>query len=258
MVATRPGLLEFSCAQRAELVRSFDQRYGEMERVLWCLSKNSRAPLIDGRSSSVVEALVWTVKSWWGIQGVRSEARALIAQALADSEWSAALFEEPPRVADDAEEFAFDRVTSLVAQSMALGLPRREFSLASKVLHWLLPWRIPVYDGFVRQSLGLPVLPDHPEDAYRVITRKLLAAAREDAAEDCEWLGGLEPRAPLRGFDKCLWLSGGGSAGTAAEVKDPWRIVSRLGLDRSADIMTSNRRVRSRLARSHSPGSQLT
>lgn len=34
---------------------------------------------------------------------------------------------------------------------------RREFSLASKVLHWLMPWRIPVYDSFVRGMLGVPV-----------------------------------------------------------------------------------------------------
>jgi hypothetical protein len=33
---------------------------------------------------------------------------------------------------------------------MSLGVPRREYSLASKVLHWLMPWQVPVYDSFVR------------------------------------------------------------------------------------------------------------
>jgi hypothetical protein len=205
-----------------------------MEQVLWCLSKNCRGPLLEGRSSPVLEALVWKLKSWWGIQGVPAEAKTLMARALAESRWSADLFEEPAAVADDAAKYAFDRVSTLVDRCMALGLRRHEFSLASKVLHWLLPWRIPAYDAFVRKSLGIPES-DDLAGVYRVVTKELLAATREAATEDCEWLGPLEPRSPLRGFDKCLWWTGGGGASRAAEVKNPRHVFSELGLDPGAD-----------------------
>src|SRR4051794_31619784 len=80
-------------------------------------------------------------------------------------------------------------VSSLVERSRALGVPRREYSLASKTLHWRMPWRVPVYDSFVRLSLGIPQAWDHP-DAYQRV-------------------GELEPRSPLRAFDKCLCRFGG-------------------------------------------------
>jgi hypothetical protein len=37
--------------------------FGEMERVWWCLSVNSRPQLLDRHDLKVVETLVWTVKS---------------------------------------------------------------------------------------------------------------------------------------------------------------------------------------------------
>jgi hypothetical protein len=82
-------------AERAEAVRAFDARYGEMQRVLWCLSRHCRADLVNGSSSVVVGELVWTLKSWWGVMGVRAETRTLMAAALPLAvDWSAGLFEE--------------------------------------------------------------------------------------------------------------------------------------------------------------------
>jgi hypothetical protein len=190
------------------MVHAFNDRYGEMERELWRLSEKCREPLLNGHSPEIVEDLIWAVKSRWRVLGVRLEEKALFAQALAGLDWSADLFEETSRVPDDAEEYAFRRVSTLVDRSQELGLRRREFSLASKVLHWLLPWRIPAYDAYIKKSLGVP---GEPPRAYRLVTQQLFAWVREADAEDCEWLGSLEPRTPLRGFDKCLWWSGGGS-----------------------------------------------
>jgi len=147
-------------------------------------------------------------------------------------EWSADLFEPVDTPPPGGEENAVNLVATLVEQSIAMGVPRREYSLASKVLHWLLPWRIPVYDSFVRSSLGVPAAWDHPE-AYARVTRDLFGAARNVTAANPAWIGSLEPRAPLRAFDKCFWWFGGGNAATAVEVKDPWRIVDELGLARS-------------------------
>ena len=216
--------------QRREAVATFNSRYGEMERVLWCLSKYCREPLLEGQSSPVVEALVWTIKSWWGVQGVRSETKAQMSEALAMVAWSPDLFNQQGLSADGAEAYAYDLVASVVETSMSLGTPRREFSLASKALHWLLPWRIPVYDSFVRDALDIPKSWDHPR-AYRKIVRDVFALSHEFTATDSSWVGEIEPRSPLRAFDKCLWWLGGGSIGAAAEVNHPWRVVHRLGLE---------------------------
>lgn len=165
-------LTDYQDPERAVAVSMFDARFGEMEQVLWCLSVNSRPALLAGDSSPVLEALVWTVKSWWGVQGVRSETKALMARALAESmTWSPELFGPVPEYGPDCAGFACGRVAELVRRSMALGVPRREYSLASKVLHWVMPWRVPVYDSIVRGALGVPASWDHPRPTARSLQR---------------------------------------------------------------------------------------
>lgn len=222
-------LADFTDAERAAAVAAFDARFGEMERVLWCLSVNSRPGLLAGESSPVLEALVWTVKSWWGVQGIRSETKAQMATALAESvTWSPDLFGPLPDYRPGRPAFACECVAAVVGRSTALGAPRREYSLASKVLHWLMPWQVPVYDSFVRATLGVPASWDHPE-AYREVTSKVFAMAQAMTG-DCAWTGSLEPASPLRAVDKLTWWLGGGSTGTAAEVRDPWKVTRELAL----------------------------
>lgn len=230
-VRLRSYIGALSLSQRAEAVRAFNSLYGEMEQALWCLSRHCRSALIERNSTAVVEALVWTLKSWWGVQGVRSETKVQLTKALVEAvDWSAELFEETLPSSPDAEKFAFDTVSSVVSYSVSLGVPRREFSLTSKVLHWLMPWRVPVYDSFVRQYLGVPASWDHPQ-AYRRIVRDVFAIARE-ADQDLTWAGAVEPLSPLHSLDKCLWWLGGGDSGTAAQVRHPWRVLDQLGLER--------------------------
>lgn len=50
-------LIDYPDSQRAEAVSACNARFGEMERVLWYLSVNSRAALLAGESSPVLEAL---------------------------------------------------------------------------------------------------------------------------------------------------------------------------------------------------------
>jgi hypothetical protein len=210
-------------------VSLFDARFREMEQVLWLLSVNSRPGLLAGKSSPPLEAQVWTVKSWWGVQGVRSQSKAQMARALAESvSWSPALFGPVTGYGPDRAPFACERVAEVVGRSMSLGVPRREYSLASKVLHWLMPWRVPVYDSFVRGALGVPASWDHPE-AYRKVSIEIFALARAMTG-DSAWTGSLEPVSPLRALDKITWWLGGGSAGAAAEVRDPWKVIRKLGL----------------------------
>jgi hypothetical protein len=222
-------LTDYTDADRAAAVAAFDARFREMEQVLWCLSINSRPGLLAGESSLVLEALVWTVRSWWGVQGVRSETKAQMARALAASmTWSPDLFGPVPDYGPDRTRFACERVAELVRHSMSLGVPRREYSLASKVLHWLMPWRVPVYDSFVRGTLGVPGAWDHPK-AYRKVTSEIFTMT-QTMTGDPAWIGSLDPMSPLRALDKLTWWLGGGAAGTAAEVRDPWQVTRRLGL----------------------------
>jgi hypothetical protein len=218
-----------SVSDRAEAVAAFDRLYGEMERALARLAWHCREPLMEGRSTPVVESLVWTVKSWWGVQGVRTETQTVMAEALATLDWPSGLFDPLTQVPFGAPGDAYARVSALVGRGQALGLVRREFSLASKVLHLLLPFRVPVYDSFVRTSLGIPTGWDHPA-AYRQMSEEVFAAARAFEGDDPGWLGRIEPASPLRGLDKCLWWLGGGSEGRAALVRDPWRPLRQLGL----------------------------
>jgi hypothetical protein len=221
----------YSASQRHAAVSAFNARYGEMEQALWCLSVNSRASLVAGQSSPVVETLVWTIKSWWGVMGVRSETKVQMASALAESlAWSPQFFDPVPCHHQAAAQNASELVALLVSSSIDRGVSRREYSLVSKVMHWLLPWRIPVYDSFVRSVLGVPASWDHPR-AYRMVAERTFAIASEIDGNSA-WFGTVEPLSPLRALDKLMWWVGGGDAGTAAEVRDPWRVIRGLNLRR--------------------------
>jgi hypothetical protein len=216
-----------SLADRAKAVQLFNGRHGETERVLWFLSCQARAPLLAGEGGPILETLVWSLKSWWGVQGVSAASKKPIAEAISGLEWSEAVFNSPGQPSDDLG--AAERVEIAVAEACRLGAPRKEFSLVSKVLHWLLPWQVPVYDNYVRRELGVPEW-EQPR-AYRAVARSLIRMARELETEGNEWIGTVDPRSPLRALDKYFWWAGGGETGYAAAVTDPWRVVRELGLD---------------------------
>jgi hypothetical protein len=218
-----------SAAEVSKGVEAFNSVYGEMDKALWRISQAARDGLLGRQESPAVGTLVWTIKSWWGVQGVRREVAQITAQALLAEEWTGELFEAVLASGPDAERFACLRVSRLVDEMVARGAGRREFSFASKTLHWLMPWRVPVYDSFVRKSVGVPTTWGH-EDAYRQIVSRQLVAAEALVTGPTGWAGDVEPKSPLRALDKYLWWVGGGSTSQATLVKDPWSVVYRLGL----------------------------
>src|SRR5204863_216567 len=133
----------------------------------------------------------------------------------------------------DAEMWACARVGWVVASSHASGTKRREYSWASKCLHWLTPWRVPIYDSFVRRKIGVPTTWDHPL-AYCEIVSGVFEAVRSTDDLNGAWLGTIEPRSPLRGFDKSLWWIAGGAEQRSVAVQDPWKVHRELGLRRLA------------------------
>jgi hypothetical protein len=219
-----------SAPQIAEGVQRFNAVYAEMERALWSLSRAARADVLRRQTSPVVEELIWTIKSWWGVQGVRAETKRLMAQALTAQTWSEEFFQDALDLTPEDESFACDRVSALVSATLQLGAKRHEFSLASKVLHWLMPWKVPVFDSFVRQTAGVKTTLGHL-DAYRQIVRWEFDTARQFLLEGTEWIGDVPPASPFRALDKYMWWIGGGDSGRAMVVRDPWRVVRRLGLE---------------------------
>ena len=164
-----------------------------------------------------------------GIQGVTHAVRGLTARALAELEWTNDSFTESMSFALSDEKEACERVESAVNRIKALGAPRREYSLVSKVLHWLTPWRIPVYDGYVRNMLYATGR-DH--ESYAHIVRWEFTAARQLLAQGSDWITGYAPTCPLRILDKYLWWKGGGEDGCAVVATDPWRVAEELGIPR--------------------------
>lgn len=222
-------LLTMTVSEVKQAVDAFNARYGEMEKALWCLSRAAASAILERSNLIVVEQLVWTIKSWWGIQGVTHDIKTIAAQALLALKWEPTLFAPCSDVDSQGETFAVERVAGLVHEMRKRGARRYEWSLASKVLHWLMPWRIPVYDGFVKRCLCISEDEDHYR-AYQRIVRFEFQAASRLLQQGQDWLGDIEPRAPFRALDKYLWWWGGGNTGQAVIVSDPWRVVRSLGL----------------------------
>jgi hypothetical protein len=210
-------------------VQGFDAVFADMEEVLWIMSIAAREQIIHGQALNVIEGLVWTIKSWWGVQGVRTKTKSLIAQAIADQPWKPADFKPLEAPLSDGERFAIERVEAVVRRSVDLGAGRQEYSLVSKTLHWLLPWRVPVYDSFVRSSVGVPQSWKHRE-AYDLIVQRQYRHAHDLMAAGSGWIGEREPRFPFRALDKYLWWIGGGNEGRAAVVTNPWSALYPLGI----------------------------
>jgi hypothetical protein len=223
------ALANVSAADCRLAVEAFDQLYGEMEDVLWCLSRLCREPLRDNRPAPVLEELVWTIKCWWAVRGVRREDKSRLARALVALDWDHSDFENDNVPLHEAEEYACSRVERLVRAGRTCGLARQEYAWCSKVLHWLSPWRVPIYSSFARKFVGVPTPSSH-KDAYRVVAHRTLQVVRSVALSHSV-LDARGSGSPLRAIDKCLWWMAGGATQRSAIAKDPWRVFDELGLD---------------------------
>ncbi len=208
-------------------VEAFNQKFRDMEKVLWHLSREAASALLARTRSPAIEVLVWTIRSWWGIQGVTKELKVIAADTLLQFDWEPDYFERTVTLDAESERWAVNRVVDFIDCMMAREVPRREWSLASKVLHWLMPWRVPAYSGFVRRAVGISSTAD-PRDAYWMIVKSEYYLARQLMTQEEEWLGDIEPKSPFRALDKYLWWVGGGSTSPAVVVKNPWRVLDSL------------------------------
>lgn len=210
-------------------VDAFNRRFGRMDKVVWTISNATQSCLLANSQPELTAEFVWLIRSWMGVQGPSHAVKTIAASVLHEMKWRPSDFEPVSDYSPAALSHAVQLVHGFATRMKQAGAPRYEFSLASKVLHWLCPWRIPVYDSYVREVVAVPQSA-HPKDAYQQIAQWEYGAAAILMAQDSAWLGDLEPRSPLHAIDKYLWWSGGGDQGNAVVVKDPERILRRLGL----------------------------
>ena len=217
-----------STQEVATAVGAYNAVYCEMDEALWRVSTSVRGALVRHEPVPALEVLVWTIRNWWGVRGVKTKTRRIAAEALAAMDWTDSMFGEEP--VPDSRQFALHRVIALVQRMNDLGVSRREFSLAAKVLHWLMPWRVAIYDSFVCKSVGISTA--SPQHAYAELVDWEFDAAERLSDGSSDWLGTVNPRSPIRALDKYLWWIGGGDRRMSVRVRDPWRICRDLGLTR--------------------------
>jgi hypothetical protein len=207
-------------------VSLYNGRYGRMDVALWNLALQARSSLLAG-SSVDAEVLAWTLVHWWGIQGLDERFRRIAGRALLNLGLAEQMFVDS-FPADDNACGAVTLVLQLLDTFRRHGHPRREISLSSKVLHWLLPWRIAPYDSYVRKALDLSE--GDPKAVLASIEEWHYQAAMHLLSSDVPWRGEIPPDSPLRALDKYLWMIGGGSIGSARVEPDPESFIKRVRL----------------------------
>ena len=162
-------------AERVEAVRfASTSSDGETERAaVVSVGALHGLPCCRAEAHPEVEALVWTIKSWWGVQGVRAETERAVAQALASLDWSEELFAPTSGVPFGAADDASRLVITLVERTSALGAGRRQYLHDSRrrCSAGFFRRRVPVYDDFVRRSLGVPE-GDRPQP-YKLVAQSV-------------------------------------------------------------------------------------
>jgi hypothetical protein len=94
-------------------------------------------------------------------------------------------------------------VVDLVADIKHRGVSKNHYAFASKLLHWLLPQVIPIYDQHVRQSLGICF--EGPR-AYQLIAAWEYRCAKRLKRHGDSIAGSVGPKTLLRAIDKYLML----------------------------------------------------
>ncbi len=213
----------------AEAIREFNGAFGCLEPPAWRFSQECRKHLLHGTGMDVIANFVWFIKTQMMVQFVTSDTKMIAAEALASMKWTAEDFHATSEFSNERKVAAHQKWLEYISAMDSRGCKRNEWSLASKVLHWLMPRSMPPYDSFVRKILEIPSN-STPERAFHKILDWEYDLARRLSDSSHDWLGDVDPRAPFREIDKYLWWKGGGSASGAVVPNDPWAPLKRLGI----------------------------
>ena len=179
----------------AEAVRDYNQKCYEADMKLW----ECRREL----SNASAEGFVWAVRNWGQIQGTPGSTKAQMARALLRMEL--ALPGDTSEAFDiQTAQLAVRRVKELMDLSQECGIETRQFSWSSKILHWIFPGQIPIYDSKVRGLLGITVIKGKEEHAYGRIVEWEYKAAQALLPFRNDVVGEVQLTTLLRAIDKYL------------------------------------------------------
>ncbi len=196
------------------MVEEFDSSYwcSSTEAVLWSSACAVRQQLLQGEDSRLF-GFVCSVRDGWNVRGASDSTCAIAAAVLKSMPWSPEDFSDVFDETGRSEEYALRTVSEVLSELERRGAARQERSLTTKMLHWLMPWRIPVYDSFVCK--GLRTDSSSFEVSYPDLVKWEYATARELVPAKRDWIGPNEPRSPLRALDKYMWWENGGRESAA-------------------------------------------
>jgi hypothetical protein len=197
-------------------VQEHDDKYKHKEKEIWNVAQNARTILLQKASleekKEVSKEYVWEIKKWGRIQGVTLGEKEPMARALLDLSLNDRPF-DPEKMSEVEVNSAVALVDDLVSKARARGVQNDHYSWVSKILHWLFPHQIPVYDETGRRFLGIAKV---KKPAYHSIVlwtyktaRELLPWREQVQAVSCI------PKSLLRAIDNYFWWHGSGKSSKA-------------------------------------------
>jgi hypothetical protein len=194
-----------SSSEVARAVDEFNGKFSCGEGKLWNSAQcawQSLQSSPSGPDPAPLNEFVWAVKTWGRIRGVREDEKSLVAKALVGMQGQLVTL-KGKLFAHTEDRIAVQLVQYLVDGICRQGIKSEHYSWASKILHWLLPDHIPVYDEVVRRVLG--VRHKKPSLAYQMIAQWEYTCVNQ---LESTVVGQTLPRTLLRAIDKYLWWVG--------------------------------------------------
>lgn len=182
-------------------VAAYNERFRFSEMGLYYTAQRARGDLEAKTGGPILLDFTGDVNRW-GKTRASYETWSYAADTLPTLPWYEIRGLETSFSVDRAE-YVVDLCERLVNGIVERGGKRREYSYASKLLHWLWPEQVPVNDTNVRNEwLGVK---GQGRDPYRRVVLWMFKRAKALQSFEKEIVGEVEPRTVLRAIDKTVW-----------------------------------------------------
>lgn len=187
------------------MVDRYNADYSWLEKEIWKISLDTKRVLLQLSPNDVlsdsVRLFAWHVAKWGNIWYYDMFPAA--AQALWNLRTKISVFSGKDFKSANPEDVCY-LCSELVGSMCKNGIRSRQWSWASKMLHWLMPDCFPIYDKVVLNGLDIE---SERETAYREIIGWEYECAKHLESELNSAVGDVEPRKLLRAIDKYIWYS---------------------------------------------------
>jgi hypothetical protein len=185
----------------AKAVGEFNSKFSCGEKQLWDSAQDAWKSLQSSRPDTApLKTFVWTVKSKGSIQGVTPSDNDEVSKTLLSMKGELTKLKQ--KAFDPAQANRPVDLVQRLVDGMFDATKSEHYAWASKILHWLLPNHIPIYDSLVREKLKIGCV---RRQAYRLIAQWEYDCARLLEPHEQQVVGQQEPKTLLRALDKYLW-----------------------------------------------------